>query len=102
MKAISVLGSTGSIGTQTLQIAEEFPDQFRVVALTAGRNVSLLVQQIQRHQPELDAMAKALMEDRELVGKRLEKMLESITPDTGILELSARETANDKETNQPR
>ncbi|MCP4973227.1 MAG: hypothetical protein GY914_06060, partial [Prochlorococcus sp.] len=29
MKAISVLGSTGSIGTQTLQIAEEFPEQFR-------------------------------------------------------------------------
>ena len=46
MKAISVLGSTGSIGTQTLQIAEEFPEQFRVVALTAGRNLDLLVQQI--------------------------------------------------------
>ena len=41
MKAISVLGSTGSIGTQTLQIAEEFPEQFRVVALTAGRNLKL-------------------------------------------------------------
>ena len=57
MKAISVLGSTGSIGTQTLQIAEEFPEQFRVVALTAGRNIKLLVQQIQRHQPELVALA---------------------------------------------
>ena len=59
MKAISVLGSTGSIGTQTLQIAEEFPEQFRVVALTAGRNIKLLVQQIQRHQPELVALADA-------------------------------------------
>ncbi|MGB1621711.1 MAG: 1-deoxy-D-xylulose-5-phosphate reductoisomerase [Synechococcus sp.] len=59
MKAISVLGSTGSIGTQTLQIAEEFPEQFRVVALTAGRNLELLVQQIQRHQPELVALADA-------------------------------------------
>ena len=57
MKAISVLGSTGSIGTQTLQIAEEFPEQFRVVALTAGRNLDLLVEQIQRHQPELVALA---------------------------------------------
>ena len=47
MKAISVLGSTGSIGTQTLQIAEEFPEQFRVVALTAGRNLKLLVDQVQ-------------------------------------------------------
>ena len=59
VKAISVLGSTGSIGTQTLQIAEEFPDQFRVVALTAGRNLELLVEQIQRHQPELVALADA-------------------------------------------
>ncbi len=57
MKAISVLGSTGSIGTQTLQIAEEFPEQFRVVALTAGRNLPLLVEQIQRHEPELVALA---------------------------------------------
>ena len=55
MKAISVLGSTGSIGTQTLQIAEEFPEQFRVVALTAGRNLKLLVDQVQRHRPEVVA-----------------------------------------------
>jgi len=52
-----VLGSTGSIGTQTLQIAEEFPEQFRVVSLTAGRNLELLVTQIQRHQPEVVALA---------------------------------------------
>ena len=52
-----MLGSTGSIGTQTLQIAEEFPEQFRVVSLTAGRNLELLVTQIQRHQPEVVALA---------------------------------------------
>ena len=40
MKGIAVLGSTGSIGTQTLEIVEEFPDRFRVVALTAGRNLA--------------------------------------------------------------
>ncbi len=57
MKAISVLGSTGSIGTQTLEIAEEFPSQFRVVALSAGRNLSLLVKQIQKHSPEAVALA---------------------------------------------
>ena len=59
MKAISVLGSTGSIGTQTLEIAEEFPERFRVVALTAGTNVSLVVEQIQRHHPEVVALADA-------------------------------------------
>ena len=57
MKAISVLGSTGSIGTQTLEIVEDFPDQFRVVALSAGRNLSLLVSQFQRHRPDVVALA---------------------------------------------
>ena len=57
MKAISVLGSTGSIGTQTLEIVKEFPDQFKVVALTAGRNLPLLVKQIQQHHPEVVALA---------------------------------------------
>ena len=59
MKAISVLGSTGSIGTQTLEIAEEFPERFRVVALTASTNVSLVVEQIKRHHPEVVALADA-------------------------------------------
>ncbi len=58
MKAIAVLGSTGSIGTQTLEIAEEFPDRFKVVALTAGRNLDLLVEQIIRHEPEVVALAE--------------------------------------------
>ncbi len=57
MKAISVLGSTGSIGTQTLQIAEEFPEQFKVVALTAGKNIALVIEQIKRHQPEVVALS---------------------------------------------
>ena len=57
MKAIAVLGSTGSIGTQTLEIVEEFPDRFRVVALSAGNNLALLVEQIRRHAPEAVALA---------------------------------------------
>nr|YP_002048696.1 1-deoxy-D-xylulose 5-phosphate reductoisomerase [Paulinella chromatophora]ACB42486.1 1-deoxy-D-xylulose 5-phosphate reductoisomerase [Paulinella chromatophora] len=57
VKAISVLGSTGSIGTQTLDIVESFPENFRVVALTAGRNLDLLIEQIRRHKPEVVALA---------------------------------------------
>ena len=57
MKALSVLGSTGSIGTQTLEIVVEFPHRFRVVALTAGRNLDLLVAQVVRHDPEVVALA---------------------------------------------
>ena len=57
LKAIAVLGSTGSIGTQTLEIVEAFPDRFRVVALSAGNNLALLVDQIRRHAPEAVALA---------------------------------------------
>ena len=57
VKAISILGSTGSIGTQTLEIVEEFPDKFKVVALTAGRNINLLLKQIQKHEPLIVAIA---------------------------------------------
>jgi 1-deoxy-D-xylulose-5-phosphate reductoisomerase len=59
VKAIAVLGSTGSIGTQTLEIAEEFPERFRVVALTAANNLDLLIDQIRRHSPEVVALADA-------------------------------------------
>ena len=57
MKTIAVLGSTGSIGTQTLEIAAEFPDRFRVAALSAGRNLDLLMDQILRHRPDVVALA---------------------------------------------
>ena len=75
VKAISVLGSTGSIGTQTLEIVQEFPEQFRVVALTAGRNLPLLVEQIQRHSPEVVALAD------EALLKELEERLASLPAD---------------------
>lgn len=57
MKAISLLGSTGSIGTQTLDIVTDHPDQFRVVGLAAGRNVKLLAQQIRQFKPEIVAIS---------------------------------------------
>ena len=59
MKAITLLGSTGSIGTQTLDIVAQYPDKFRIVGLTAGRNVSLLAQQIRQFKPEIVAICDA-------------------------------------------
>ncbi|MFM9267790.1 1-deoxy-D-xylulose-5-phosphate reductoisomerase [Tychonema sp. BBK16] len=56
MKAITLLGSTGSIGTQTLDIVAQYPEQFRIVGLTAGRNVTLLAQQIRQFRPEIVAI----------------------------------------------
>ncbi len=56
MKAITLLGSTGSIGTQTLDIVTQHPDRFRIVGLTAGRNVALLAQQIRQFRPSIVAI----------------------------------------------
>ncbi len=56
MKAITLLGSTGSIGTQTLDIVSQNPDQFRIVGLAAGSNVTMLAQQIRQFQPEIVAI----------------------------------------------
>src|SRR6476620_2267218 len=52
MKNVVLLGSTGSIGTSTIKVAEDLPDQIRLVGLAAGNNVELLVDQTRRHQPE--------------------------------------------------
>lgn len=56
MKAITILGSTGSIGTQTLDIVTDHPDKFRVVGLAAGSNVTLLAAQIRTFKPEIVAL----------------------------------------------
>jgi 1-deoxy-D-xylulose-5-phosphate reductoisomerase len=50
-RTLTLLGSTGSIGTSTLDVVAQNPDRFRVFALAAGRNVDLLAQQIQRFKP---------------------------------------------------
>jgi 1-deoxy-D-xylulose-5-phosphate reductoisomerase len=59
MKGLSLLGSTGSIGTNVLRIVESFPDRFRVVGLSAGRNVEALAAQVARHRPRVVSVADA-------------------------------------------
>jgi len=65
MKKLSILGSTGSIGEQTLSIVENFSDRFQVVALGAGRNIDLLRKQITQFRPRIvsvltEELARAL------------------------------------------
>ena len=52
MKRIAVLGSTGSIGTQTLDVAAFHPERFRVEALAAGSNIELLAEQTRKFRPK--------------------------------------------------
>jgi 1-deoxy-D-xylulose-5-phosphate reductoisomerase len=56
MKRLSILGSTGSIGTNVLNIVEMFPQKFDVKALAAKKNIGLLARQIEQFHPELVAV----------------------------------------------
>ena len=51
MKNVVLLGSTGSIGTSTIKVAEDLPDRIRLVGLAAGNNADLLLEQARKHRP---------------------------------------------------
>jgi 1-deoxy-D-xylulose-5-phosphate reductoisomerase len=59
MKALSILGSTGSIGCSSLDVVAAFPQRFRVAALAAGRSIEKLADQVARFRPELVAIDRA-------------------------------------------
>ncbi len=71
MKKIAILGSTGSIGTQTLDVVREHPDELSVVALAAGRNKEKLREQIKEFHPKIVSLSEeklALEMKKELAG----------------------------------
>lgn len=74
-KHLSILGSTGSIGRQTLSVVESLPDQFKIVALAAGNNLDELLPQIERHHPELVSVATPQLAD-DLARRLREKNLQ--------------------------
>ncbi len=87
MKRIAILGSTGSIGTQALDVISKYPDRFLIEGLAAGHNVDLLIEQIRRFKPR-----KASVANR----GDAERVRLSVAPDTevycgeeGLLEVAA-------------
>ncbi|MEE9213690.1 MAG: 1-deoxy-D-xylulose-5-phosphate reductoisomerase [Thermodesulfobacteriota bacterium] len=75
MKNISLLGSTGSIGVQTLDVISQHGDKFNVLGLSAGRNIDLLRHQINKFKPSVVsvlAQEDALKLSKELSGKSIE------------------------------
>ena len=56
-KRISILGSTGSIGTQTLDIVDACPDNFVVDALSAGNNAKLMAEQVMKYKPKVASLS---------------------------------------------
>jgi len=74
MKKLSILGSTGSIGRQTLAVVESLPGEFQIVALAAGKNLDELAGQIGRHRPEVVSVGTAELVD-ELARRLREKKI---------------------------
>jgi len=87
-KNIAILGSTGSIGTQTLDVIANFPKEFKVNYLTGNNNVQLLLQQIQRFKP------KGIVVHSEKSAKELKKQVggktEILFGEEGLLDIVQR------------
>lgn len=79
MQAITLLGSTGSIGVSTLNVLAQHPEKYRVYALTANRSVDTLFEQCQQFKPEI-----AVMLD-ESSAEQLAQRLKSTDVDTQVL-----------------
>jgi 1-deoxy-D-xylulose-5-phosphate reductoisomerase len=92
-KSIVILGSTGSIGEQTLEIIREHPDQFRVVALTCNSSWEKLAEQVEEFHPKY-----ALLCDKGSVGKLNERLNGSstkiLTGTSDLLELATLDEAD--------
>jgi 1-deoxy-D-xylulose-5-phosphate reductoisomerase len=66
-KGLSILGSTGSVGTNVLRVVDAFPDRFEIVGLAGGSNVERLAAQVARYRPQ--AVSVASTEAREALGR---------------------------------
>lgn len=90
MQKFSLLGSTGSIGTQTLEICEEHPEEFQVTALSAGSNIDLLSEQIRKFKPQLVSIQNAsdIPKLKELLVGMDGKIPEILCGEEGIIEVA--------------
>jgi 1-deoxy-D-xylulose-5-phosphate reductoisomerase len=88
VKRVAILGSTGSIGMQALDVVARFPDRFQVVALAAGRNGERLAEQVARFRPRAVSVADPACA-RELRG-RIPASVELLVGEQGAVELARR------------
>lgn len=96
-KNLSLLGSTGSIGTQTLEIVDACPENFQVDALSAGNNAELMAEQVMKYNPKVASLAtpEAANELKErLIAAGCEKMPEILHGEDGILAAATIDSAD--------
>jgi 1-deoxy-D-xylulose-5-phosphate reductoisomerase len=87
MKRITILGSTGSIGTQTLDVIANEPEQFQVEALAAGTNVELLAQQVNKFHPKI--VSVSTKDAAEQLKQLVSTNVDIVYGDNGLLETAA-------------
>ena len=89
MKNIGILGSTGSIGTQTLQVIDQFPEEFNIKYLSCNKNIKLLIEQTKKYRP--DTICIGEQDDLEFLKKTLvNENINIIYGRSALLELSKR------------
>jgi len=92
MKQVAILGSTGSIGTQALDVIARYPGRFTVAALAAGTNVSLMAEQVRRFGPRLVAMGDR--EAAEALQKEIPENVRVLAGEEGMLSAAAESGAD--------
>src|SRR5882672_10150028 len=96
IKGISILGSSGSIGCNTLRVVDSFGSRFKVVALGAGRNVEKLAQQIERYRPDLVSVETVQAADKLRTRLQAQKCAipKLVIGDAGLVEVAVHPAAD--------
>jgi 1-deoxy-D-xylulose-5-phosphate reductoisomerase len=91
LEKISILGSTGSIGTSTLDVVKQHPEEFQVVALAAGNNVKEMIRQAKTFQPKVVSMATKQLADQ--VAAEISDSIKVVWGDEGLIEVATHSDA---------
>jgi len=96
MKKISILGSTGSIGRSTLRVVETYPERFEIIALAAGKNLEVVLEQAKKWKPKLvsvasDRDAESLLAQLRSAGI---KDIEVVSGATGLVQVATHRQAD--------
>ena len=84
---VAIMGSTGSIGTQTLEVIEDHPDEFEVVALGAAKSIELLVEQAKKHNPQTVAISDPSLEKE--IRQKLPSQIDVISGSEALADASS-------------
>ncbi|MBI4358783.1 MAG: 1-deoxy-D-xylulose-5-phosphate reductoisomerase [Candidatus Omnitrophica bacterium] len=94
MKQVSIIGSTGSIGVNTLRVIEAHPEELSIVALAARRNAELLLEQAKQFRPKLVCLFEA--EEARWLEKRLKRLgIRTVTGEEGLIAASTIASADE-------